>query len=105
MNRRSDKYENVVDHIYDFALHYATDPNSPRCPCLECGHVKPKMIKEIRNHFICYNIYQSYVPWYWDGEPILSSDVDTSLIIKKNYNKDFFMKKVVEIVKATMLFC
>lgn len=105
LDRRSDEYENEVDHFYDFALHYGTDPNSIRCPCLECGHVKPQTIKEIRNHFICYSIDQSYIPRYQDEEPIPSLNVDTSLVIRKNHNKDIFMKNVVDIVEVTMWFC
>lgn len=51
-DRRSEEYENGVDCFCDSALHHAADPNSIRCPCLECGHVKTQTIKEVRNHIL-----------------------------------------------------
>ncbi|XP_024172237.1 uncharacterized protein LOC112178311 [Rosa chinensis] len=100
MDRRSDEYENGVDRFCEFALHHAADPSSIRCPCLECGHVKPQTIKEVRSHLLCYGIDQSYVTWYWDGEPILSSDQLIKDEIWESYNERNLMENTVEMVEA-----
>lgn len=90
-DHRSKDYEDGVEQFLNFAVIYARDLQSIRCPCRVCGNLKSQAVEEIRNHLFFNVIDQSYLTWIWHGEAatdraspfvntkdIPDQDVDTS---------------------------
>lgn len=67
-DRRSKDYEDGVEQFLNFAVIYARDLQSIRCPCRVCGNLKSQAVEEIRNHLFFHGIDQSYQKWIWHGE-------------------------------------
>ncbi|XP_062010312.1 uncharacterized protein LOC133726719 [Rosa rugosa] len=98
MDRRSPEYEVGVDMFLDFVSRHASDPNQIRCPCLDCGNVKPGTIRTIKDHLFCIGIINTYDVWYYHGEDVPSSSSTNAK--RENYKEDHFRDNTVEMVQA-----
>lgn len=98
MDRRSPEYEVGVDMFLDFVSRHASDPNQIRCPCLDCGNVKPGTIRTIKDHLFCIGIINTYDVWYYHGEDVPSSS--STNVKSSNYKEDHFRDNTVEMVQA-----
>ncbi|XP_050160368.1 uncharacterized protein LOC126633878 [Malus sylvestris] len=66
-------YSEGVENFLNYAMLHATDINYIRCPCLKCGNIKSRTVKEIREDLFFNGIDQSYCTWYWHGEAVPDS--------------------------------
>ncbi|XP_058185698.1 uncharacterized protein LOC131302924 [Rhododendron vialii] len=109
-DRRSKDYEDGVEQFLNFAMIYARDLQSIRCPCRVCGNLKSQAVEEISNHLFFHGIDQSYQTWIWHGEAA------TRKAPPSGYAEDTFHRQVdsspsndvaetIEMVEAAYNYC
>lgn len=100
MDRRSPEYEVGVECFLDFVSSHASDPNSIRCPCLDCGNVKSGTMRTVKDHLFFIGIIQTYDVWYYHGEDVPSISTTSANYQRENYKGDPFMDNTIEMVEA-----
>lgn len=109
-DRRSKDYEDGVEQFLNFAVIYARDLQSIRCPCRVCGNLKSQAVEEIRNHLFFHGIDQSYRKWIWHGEattrkPPPSGYAEDTFHRQVDSSPSNYVAETIEMVEAAYNHC
>ena len=66
--KTSEEFTKGFDEFINFGLDHANGQDSIRCPCLDCGNMINRSVKEVRGHVFFNGIDQSYRTWIFHGE-------------------------------------